>query len=128
NGGTLVTIDRDAAKTAAARERVAAAGLSDVVECKTGVATDVLNSLPGPFDLVLSDADKENCIDYVKRLLPKLADRAVFVTDNTTTHQEQLAGFVAWNRGHDAFYSVGVPVGNGMELSIKCSASDAVST
>jgi predicted O-methyltransferase YrrM len=49
----------------------------------------------------------------------KLTDRAVVVTDNITTHETQLAEFIAWIRQHDGFCSAGVPVGNGMELSIK---------
>jgi predicted O-methyltransferase YrrM len=114
----LVTIDWDPRKAAAARQNVAAAGLAEVVECRVGQAFDVLASIEGPVDFVLNDADKESCIAYVELLLPKLARKAVIMTDNTATHAPQLASFLDWVRGKDGFISVSVPVGNGMEMSV----------
>ena len=119
NGGRLVTVDREPRKTEAAREAFDAAGLSPYVDLRTGSALDVLPTLAGPFDFVLNDADKDPCIAYVELLAGKLADRAVVLTDNTVTHREQLAEFVAWIRGREDFDSVEVPIGNGMELSVK---------
>jgi predicted O-methyltransferase YrrM len=77
-----------------------------------------LDSLAGPFDYVLNDADKENCDTYIKQLLPKLVPGAAVLTDNTMSHPEELAPFLEWVRTHDAFASAHVPVGNGMELSV----------
>lgn len=76
---------------------------------------------------MLNDADKENCQRYVELFAEKLSDRAVVLTDNTLTHPEQLAGFLTWIRGRPDFCSVHVPVGNGMELSVRL-GSKAVSS
>ena len=117
-GGRLITIDRDPRKHEIASTWFAEAGLDRVIECRTGVAGEVLDELEGPFDYVLNDADKENCGPYVKQLLAKLAPRAVVLTDNTLTHQEELGPFISWVRDHPSFASAHVPVGNGFEMSV----------
>ena len=68
---------------------------------------------------MLNDADKPNCIRYVGQVASKLNARAVVLTDNTVTHPDELADFVKWVRANSDFYSAGVPVGNGMEMSVK---------
>ena len=118
-GGTLTTIDHDQRKIDAARGNFERAGLSDHVRFKLGRALDVLPSLHGPFDFVLNDADKQHCVAYVERLVDQLADRAIVLTDNTRTHPQELEAFVRWVRARPDFCSVDVPVGNGMELSVK---------
>ena len=119
NGGRLITIDHDPRKSQAARKALEEAGLASYVDLRTGTAVEVLGSLDGSFDFVLSDADKANCIRYVDRVAGKLSARAVVLTDNTVTHPDELAGFVKWVRANPNFYSAGVSVGNGMEMSVR---------
>lgn len=119
NGGSLVTIDREVHKCHAARENFDSAGLGACVDIRTSQAADVIASLSGPFDFVLNDADKENCIRYVDLLADRLGDRAIVLTDNTIDLADDLAEFVAWIRRREDFYSTGLTVGNGMELSVK---------
>ena len=120
NGGRLITIDRAPHKTEAARANFKSAGLLDLVDLRTGAAADVLSSIEGSVDFVLNDADKENCRRYVELLADKLSDRAIVLTDNTLSHAEQMADFVAWIRTHGGFCSVHLPIGNGMEMSVRC--------
>jgi predicted O-methyltransferase YrrM len=119
-GGKLITIDRNAQKTAAARSAFEEAGLAPIIEQRTGSALEILPELSGPFDFALNDADKENCIRYVELLSQRMSPRGVILTDNTLTHADQLAGFVAWVRGREEFYSTRVPIGNGMEMTVRC--------
>ena len=125
NGGSLTSIDCDPRKSESARNAFDRAGLSKRVQLMTGQALDLLPGLGGPFDFVLSDADKVNCIRYVEAISDKLGDRAVILTDNTISHAEELAEFVAWIRRRDDFHSTGIPIGNGMELSIKRSSRNS---
>jgi predicted O-methyltransferase YrrM len=118
-GGRLITIDHLQRKSDAARANIAAAGLDHLVEFWTGTALDLLPRVAGPIDFVLNDADKENCIAYVEMLIPKLARRAVVLTDNTSTHPVELAPFLAWIRQRTDFVTATVPIGNGMELSVR---------
>ena len=119
HGGRLITIDHLPRKTEAALTRFGAAGLMECIEARTGKALDILPSVRGPIDFVLNDADKENCIRYIDMLADRLSDRAVVLTDNVVSHAAQLAEFVEWIRGHPCFASARVPVGNGMEMSVK---------
>lgn len=119
NGGRLISIDHDPRKSEAARQAFQAAGLSEYVELQTGAATDVLATIEGPFNFVLNDADKENCKRYVELIADKLTDRAIVLTDNTLTHTTQLADFLVWIRGRPDYCSAHVPVGNGMEMSVR---------
>lgn len=119
HGGSLVSIDCDVRKTDAARKTFDRAGLTDHVQLLTGQAADILASLDGPFDFVLNDADKENCIRYLELISGRLCDRAVVLTDNTISHADELAAMVEWIRRREDFHSTGVPIGNGMELSVK---------
>jgi predicted O-methyltransferase YrrM len=119
NGGRLITIDRLDHKTEAARGYFRSAGLDHLVAFRTGPAVDVLPTITGPVDFVLNDADKENCRRYVEILEDRLSNLAVVLTDNILSHKEELADFVSWIRGHASFASALVPVGSGMELSVR---------
>ncbi|MCO6438835.1 MAG: class I SAM-dependent methyltransferase [Phycisphaerae bacterium] len=119
SGGQLITIDRERRKTDTARVRFEEAGLSHVVDFRVGRAVDLLPAIDGPIDFVLNDADKENCIRYVEILAEKLSERAILLTDNTTSHATQLAPFLEWIHRRDDFFTVIVPIGNGMALSVK---------
>lgn len=120
--GILHTIDKETDKLVAAQANFENAGVSDYVKLHHGKALDILPTLDGPFQFALIDADKDNCREYVEMLVDKLADRAIVLTDNTRTHAEQLGEFVAWIRGDERFVSANLPIGNGMELSVKWTA------
>lgn len=86
-GGRLITIERDPAHAAAARETFARAGLQSLVELREGGAIGVLTALgaelgPGAADLVFLDADKREYPDYWELVRPLLAVGGVLVADN----------------------------------------------
>lgn len=118
NGGHLITIDAQPHKHTVATKAFADAGLDQVIECRTARALDALDKIESPIDYVLIDADKPNCIAYVEKLADRLALRAVVLTDNTMTHQQELAPYCAWIRARGDFASTNVPIGNGMEMSV----------
>jgi predicted O-methyltransferase YrrM len=119
HGGHVHTIDVNAAKVAAASRHVREAGLADVVTFHEGEACAVLAALQPrvPFDFVFIDAEKSQSFAYLDAVQPKLAPTCILVTDNTTTHAEELAAFVARLRSLRGAASCHVPVGNGFELT-----------
>lgn len=120
NGGSLVTIDSDQRKVQVAGKHIESAGLGNIVTVRHGLAQDVIGELDGPFDLVFIDAVKKDTLEYFRKVEGKLADRAVVITDNLTTHDESAFGeFLPIIRNRDDYVSMVVPVGNGFELSAR---------
>jgi len=119
NGGTLVTMDRNADKLTRTRQTFADAGLATTITIQEGTIADLLPGVAGPFDFVFIDADKENCPLYLDLVWPKLAHHATLVTDNITSHREKLADFAALLRAHPGLTSTLVPIGSGLEVSVK---------
>jgi len=117
-GGRLTTFDREPRKAEAARDHLRQAGLSDRVDCRVGVIAEMLASIRGPIDFVFIDADKPASLGYLQQLRPHLADGAVVVTDNLIRPQHDWTEFLAAVRGDPGLFSMLVPVGNGMELTI----------
>jgi predicted O-methyltransferase YrrM len=122
--GHVHTIDQDPKKLSAAAHNLRDAGLDDAVIMHQGDARGILASIEpkAPFDFVFIDATKDQSDAYLDAVLPKLAPRCILVTDNTTTHAEELATFVKRLRSLPGFTSCAVTVGNGFELSVKIQA------
>ncbi len=121
HGGHVHSLDRNPKKFAAATRHLTDAGLTDAVSLYQGDARELLKSLspPTPFDFAFIDADKSQSFEYLELLLPKLASSCMIVTDNTTTHAEELASFVVRLREIPGVTSCHVPVGNGFELTVR---------
>lgn len=86
SGGCLTTIEVDADYAEIARENLARAGLTDVVDLRVGLALDVLAELhaegAGPFDFTFIDADKENSPAYFTWSLEHSRPGSLIVADN----------------------------------------------
>jgi len=59
------------------------AGVGRKVKVVTGDALRVIPMLPGRFDFAFIDAAKEDYLDYLRQLEPKLVPGAVVIADNT---------------------------------------------
>lgn len=82
-GGRIVTCEIDPEHADFARRHIAQSPHAEAIEVRLGPALETIESLPGPFDLVFIDADKESYPDYYEATLPKLAERGLLVIDNT---------------------------------------------
>jgi predicted O-methyltransferase YrrM len=71
-GGRLITIDIDESRHTEAVATFRAAGLDGVIDARLADAHALVPQLPGPFDFVFIDADKDWYINYAKAVLPKL--------------------------------------------------------
>jgi predicted O-methyltransferase YrrM len=80
--GRLVTLESDPHHARVARENLARAGVSGVVEVVEGPALATLPGVAGPFDLVFIDADKERSADYLALALERSRAGTLIVADN----------------------------------------------
>ena len=118
-GGHLHTIDVDPRKFESSKLDFSRAGLSAVITNHLGDASTIVPTLPNGIDIAFIDADKPRCIEYFNLLWPKLRAGGSIITDNATTHREQLKEYVAHVRGLKDAISTEVAVGNGIEWTIK---------
>jgi len=85
-GGRLVTLEANPAYAQVAATNITAAGLSDIVDVRTGNAHETLPELaaekPDPFDLVFIDADKQSSPDYFTWALALSRPGSLIITDN----------------------------------------------
>jgi predicted O-methyltransferase YrrM len=118
-GGLLHTIDCNAAKVESSKRTFADAGLGAHIINYCGDAAAILQSLKGPFDLAFIDADKPSTQKYFDLIWPKLRIGGSVITDNATTHREQLGEFVSHVRSLPNAVSAEIAVGNGIEWTVK---------
>ncbi len=81
-GGKLVTIEIDERRHGIAQRNFQAAGVSPYVEARLANAHELVKELPGPFDFVFSDADKDWYTQYFKDLDGKLTVGGCFTAHN----------------------------------------------
>ncbi|MEX2215443.1 MAG: class I SAM-dependent methyltransferase [Phycisphaeraceae bacterium] len=119
-GGHVYGFEMSPKKVEAATRHLTEAGLIDHVTLHEGDARELVAHFvpPKPYDFVFFDATKAESFDYLEAVLPRLARRAVFATDNSTTHATELAPFLAHLRALPNAVTAPVPVGNGFELTI----------
>lgn len=80
--GRIVTLEADATHLSAARENIARAGLSALVEQRLGPALETLPQLTGPFDFIFIDADKDNAAAYFEWSVRLSRPGTAIVVDN----------------------------------------------
>jgi predicted O-methyltransferase YrrM len=97
--GRVVTLERDAARAAQARDFWHRAGVADRIELIEGDARETIKSVGGPIDLLFVDAAKEQYGRYIELAEPKLSERALLVIDNLL-----MSGEVALAEGAESFW------------------------
>lgn len=80
--GRVVTLERDPARAAQARELLDRAGVGEQVEIVEGDANETLGGLEGPFDLVFLDATKGEYRAYLEAAELLCSERCLLAVDN----------------------------------------------
>jgi caffeoyl-CoA O-methyltransferase len=81
--GRIVTCEISGEHADFAQRHIEASPYAERIEVRRGPALETIAQLPGPFDLVFIDADKENYVNYYEAALPRLSRRGLVVADNT---------------------------------------------
>lgn len=85
-GGRLITVDIDRSRREEALANFKEAGLAQFIDSRLGDAHEIVPSLPGPFDFVFCDADKDWYRNYLAAVLPRLTIGGCFVAHNISEH------------------------------------------
>jgi len=121
-GGSLVTVEIEEFRHLLAVKNFKASGLDGVVEARLGDARELIEDLPGPFDFIFVDADKNWALNYFKALLPKLAPGGCFAVHNVSSlgYMRGIRDFLEYVRGLDALETtIETSASGGMSLSFK---------
>jgi caffeoyl-CoA O-methyltransferase len=122
NGGRVITCDLRSDRIAAARENFAAAGLEDVIQILEGDARETLRGLDEPVDLLFIDAQKSYYESFFDVVYPRLAKGALVIADNILSHRDELEDYISYVENHPNLESSMVPIGRGLEISVKLEA------
>lgn len=116
-GGHLISLEADPRKVAMATANLQQVGLLHRVQTVLGDARQTVLAQPGPFDLVLIDADKESYVHYLEAVLPKLRRGGLIMADNVRSHAGELRTFLERVRSDPRLDAVELPFGPGQLLA-----------
>ena len=119
-GGTVVTLEIDAARGALAAGHVVRAGLEGRVDLRTADAGPALTAFPdAAFDLVFLDAERDAYAGYWPDLVRTLAPSGLLAVDNVISHGGELVEFRAAVDADDRVTQALVPIGAGVLLAVR---------
>ena len=113
--GTEILPDR----AAEANRNLAEAGLDGVAHVLAGDASQTIAALPGPFDLVFIDAEKDNYVDHFLAVIDRVRPGGLILADNVVSHD--LSAYQTLLRDRDDVQTVTIPLGRGIEFTLKTS-------
>ena len=119
-GGSLVTIEFDAARAKEAKTNVERAGLAGNVQVIAGDAFKEIPKLAGTFDLVFLDAWKPDYKKFFDLVFPRVDPGGVFVAHNVVNKKSEMGDFLSAIQSRPgAWTSIVSPSGEGMSLTYK---------
>lgn len=127
-GAEIVTMENADYKQAHAREQIGKAGLSDVVDFRSGDALHLLADDKGPWDFVLLDIWKELYVPCFEAFYPGLTEEAIVASDNMVFPPNARDDVRALRRAMEEkgdMQHVLLPFGHGLELCVKWSNDSA---
>jgi predicted O-methyltransferase YrrM len=119
-GGSVVSLEIDAARTAIAAGHLESVGLRTSVDLRTEDAATALAAFAdAAFDLIFLDAERDAYAGYWPDLVRTLAPAGLIAVDNVISHAHDLVAFRATVDGDDRVTPAVVPVGAGVLLAVR---------
>ncbi|WP_255080531.1 O-methyltransferase [Lacihabitans sp. CCS-44] len=119
-GGKVITLEISQEKVNYAKDKIGEAELSDYVEFRVGNALESIKNATETFDFVLLDIWKELYTPCFELFFPKLNIGAWVAADNIIHpphHKNETDKYLIALKQTNAFDSVLLPIGSGIELS-----------
>jgi caffeoyl-CoA O-methyltransferase len=117
NGGQVIGTEILPERVAEANRNLAEAGLDGVARVVAGEARATVASLPGPFDLVFIDAEKDDYVDHFAAVVDRVEIGGLILADNVISHD--LSAYQAMLRSRSDVETVTVPIDRGVEFTVK---------
>jgi caffeoyl-CoA O-methyltransferase len=117
NGGRVTGTEILPERAAEANRNLAAAGLDNIARVIPGDARATVASLPGPFDLVFIDAEKDDYVDHLESVAGRVRSGGLILADNVISHD--LSAYQVMLRSRRDVETVTIPIGRGVEFTLK---------
>ena len=104
-GGKLITVEIDKQRHDEAVANFRSSGLEKFVDARLGDAHEIVPALPGPFDFVFCDADKDWYNNYLSATVEKIRVGGCFAAHNV--FENSSFGFGRRGRGRGGFGGLG---------------------
>jgi len=119
-GGKVTTIEIDPGRHTIALEHFRRAGVEAFIDARLADAHDLVRRLPGPFDFVFTDADKEWYPNYFKDLDAKISVGGCYTAHNTLrVYAREVREFLDYVRSRPN-YRTRIERGSGEGISVSC--------
>jgi caffeoyl-CoA O-methyltransferase len=117
NGGKVTGTEILPERAADANRNLADAGLDAVARVVAGDARTTVASLPGPFDIVFIDAEKDDYVDHFQAVADRVGPGGLILADNVISHD--LSEYQAMLRSRSDVETVTIAIGRGVEFTLK---------
>lgn len=126
--GKLITLDINAETQSIARSFWKKSPHGAKIDSRLGPASELMDEIEGPLDLVFIDADKRNYLTYLKKALARLATNGAIIADNclwsgevlnenaTEADTRALQELNTWVHDHEELQGVLLPIRDGLFL------------
>ncbi|MGH2614861.1 MAG: O-methyltransferase [Thermomicrobiales bacterium] len=117
NGGRVIGTEILPERAEQANRNLTEAGLADSARVVAGDARETATTLPGPFDLVFIDAEKNDYVDHVHAIIDRVRRGGLILADNVISHD--LSTYQTTLRARHDVETVTIPIGRGIEFTLK---------
>ncbi len=117
NGGRVTGTEILPERAVEANGNLAAAGLDAVARVVAGDARTTVASLPGSFDLVFIDAEKDDYVDHLDAVVDRVRIGGLILADNVISHD--VSAYQASVRARGNLETVTIPLNRGVEFTLK---------
>jgi predicted O-methyltransferase YrrM len=103
-GGKVTTIEIDRGRHERALANLKRAGVAEYVDARLGDAHELVKTLPGPWDFVFQDADKDWYLQYFLDLERKMAPGGCYTAHNVARpYARQVTEFLGYVKSRPGF-------------------------
>jgi caffeoyl-CoA O-methyltransferase len=120
-GGRVTTIEIDRGRYERALANFKRAGVAEYVDARLADAHELVKVLPGPWDFVFQDADKEWYLEYFRYLEPKMAPGGCYSAHNVARpYARQVIEYLNYARNRPGVSLRFVEGASSEGISISC--------
>ena len=119
NSGKVTTIEISEEKVKLAKENFKRAKLEKIITQIRGDALIEIPKLKQKFDFMFIDAIKRDYIKYLKLAEKNLKKDSIIVADNAIMFKDKMQHYFNYLHNNKDYSTILVPIGSGVEFSIK---------